>query len=328
MSRDAVRVVIPLAAACRHLGAFALAAFWVAGLCVTRASAFEPSEPAPLAAHALLLDVAKIGHQLIAVGDHGDVVFSRDDGVTWTQVIVPTRALLTAVSFPDTTHGWIVGHDGVILATADGGVTWTRQDSGKDLDTVFLDVLFLNATHGFAVGAYGNFLVTKDGGQTWTVRKPSAEEVHYNRLSADAAGNLFLAGESGTLLISTDGGETWLKRNVPYDGSLFGSLAVGKGATIVYGLRGHILRSIDDGATWEPKNSDTRVLISCGLRLKNDTIVLSGQGGNFFISHDTGESFTVWKPDTFNTSVSAMVEGNDGALVAVGEAGAVRIKLP
>jgi photosystem II stability/assembly factor-like uncharacterized protein len=214
------------------------------------------------------------------------------------------------------------------MTTDDGGVTWTRQDRGKDFDAVFLDVLFLDASHGFAVGAYGKFLATKDGGKNWATGKPLADEVHFNGVSADTAGNLFLAGESGTLLTSTDGGGKWLQRRVPYDGSLFGALPIGKGAMIVYGLRGHILRSVDEGATWEPKNSDIRVLISCGLRLKSGVIVLGGQGGNFFISHDAGDSFTTWKPDNFNTSVSAMVEAVDGTLVTVGEAGAVRIKLP
>lgn len=329
MSRNAGRAVNSLAVACRHTGAVAPTFFCFALFGVTIPGySFETAEVAPLAAHALLLDVAKTGNGLIAVGDHGDVVASHDDGVTWSQIIVPARALLTAISFPDTMHGWIVGHDGVILATDDGGMTWTRQDKGKDLDTVFLDVLFRDASHGFAVGAYGKFIATDDGGKAWASRKLSDDEVHYNCVSADPAGNLFLAGESGTLLTSTDGGEKWRQRSVPYDGSLFGALALGRGAIIVHGLRGHILRSLDGGVTWEPKNSDTRVLISCGLRLKNGRIVLAGQGGNFFISHDDGASFAAWKPGNFNTSVSAMIEANDGAIVTVGEAGAARIKLP
>ncbi|HEY4249027.1 MAG TPA: YCF48-related protein [Lacunisphaera sp.] len=329
MRRDAGSAVNSIAAVCRRVSACAVAGLGIAFFGVPMpAYSFETAEAAPLAAHALLLDVAKTSDQLIAVGAYGDVVISRDDGVTWTQIIVPTRALLTAVSFPDAAHGWIVGHDGVILVTDDGGASWTRQDSGKDPDTVFLAVLFRDTTHGFAVGAYGKFLATTDGGKTWIDRKPAAEEVHYNRISVDTAGNLFLAGESGTLLISTDGGEKWRQRNVPYDGSLFGALSVEKGPFLVYGLRGHILSSIDEGATWEPKNSETRVLISCGLRLKSGVVILGGQGGNFFISHDSGESFVTWKPDAFNTSVSAMVEARDDILVTVGEAGAIRIKLP
>ena len=68
------------------------------------------SEPAPLAARALLLDVAAAGDRLVAVGDHGIIVISADHGRTWTQSLAPTRALLTGVSFPDAVHGWAVGH--------------------------------------------------------------------------------------------------------------------------------------------------------------------------------------------------------------------------
>ncbi len=288
----------------------------------------ESSEPAPLAARSLLLSVVQAGDKLVAVGDHGDVVISRDDGLTWTQASVPARALLTGVAFPDKLHGWAVGHDGVILATLDGGLTWSRQDDGKELESVYLDVFFRDASHGFIAGAYGKFLKTEDGGQHWLTTRPSEDEVHYNRISAGADGTLYLAGESGTLLHSDDEGKTWGKLIVPYDGSLFGTLPLAKGHLLTYGLRGHILRSEDAGATWEPVNSPVRVLIMTGIRQRNGTIVLAGQGGNFFLSHDAGRTFTPWKPADFGTSVAEVVEAGDGWLVTVGEAGAVRIKLP
>jgi photosystem II stability/assembly factor-like uncharacterized protein len=288
----------------------------------------EHSEPAPLAAKALLLDIAINGDQVVAVGDHGDIVISHDQGQTWTQCLAPTRALLTGVSFPDAQHGWAVGHQGVILHTADGGLTWARQDDGKHLDNVYLDVLFRDAQHGFVVGAYGRFFATTDGGKTWTAAKPSEDEVHYNRISAGPDGYLYLSGESGTNLVSTDGGTTWNRAEVPYDGSLFGVLPLENGRLITYGLRGHILRSEDHGTTWAPVKNDVTVLIMCGVRLRNGTVVLAGQGGNFFVSRDAGRSFTPWRPAAFETSVADLAEAADGALLTVGEAGAVRLKLP
>lgn len=291
-------------------------------------SAAESSEPAALAAKSLLLDVVNTGDKIVAVGDHGNVVISRDNGLTWIQSIAPTRTLLTAVSFPDSQHGWAVGHDGVIIATQDGGATWERQDQGKDTETVFLDVHFLNPKRGFAVGAYGKFQATADGGKTWTVSHPSDKEIHFNRLSVARNGTLYLAGESGTLLSSHDGGKTWAALNVPYDGSLFGALPLQGDALVVYGLRGHILRSDDEGHSWEPLNSDLKVLIMGGILLKGGVILLGGQGGNFFISRDKGHSFESWKPADFDTSLADLVEANDGGIVTVGEAGAVRLKLP
>lgn len=295
---------------------------------VPSVQAFDNSEPAPLAARAPLLDIARAGDSLVAAGEHGMVVMSHDDGQTWTQSLAPTRTLLTALSFPDPQHGWAVGHEGVIMSTSDGGVTWQRQDDGKNTETVFLDIRFLDSSTGFAVGAYGKFLTTIDGGKTWTPGKPMEEEVHYNRLSRGEDDTLYLAGESGTLLSSSDRGKKWRKVEVPYDGSLFGALPLNRDDLVVYGLRGHIFYSDDKGAHWEPEPSDTKVIILCGLRLKSGIVVLAGQGGNFFVSHDAGHTFQPRKPAGFGTSVSAMIEGNDGLLVTVGEAGVARVKLP
>lgn len=291
-------------------------------------SASETSEPAPLAPKSLLLAVAKAGDRLVAVGDRGHVLLSSDQGRTWTQSVVPARAMLTGVSFPDDRHGWAVGHDGVILATTDGGQTWKRQDAGRDLETVYLDVLFRDAANGFAVGAYGKFMVTADGGQTWTAAHPSDDEVHYNRLTAGGDGTLYLAGEGGLLLVSRDGGKKWTRSEVPYDGSFFGALPLDKNRVIVFGLRGHILRSEDQGDTWTDESNQLQVLIMAGVHLANGRVVLAGQGGNFFVSRDRGVTFDHWKPADFGTSVAAVLETGDGALLTVGEAGAVRVTLP
>lgn len=301
----------------------------LSGLLIAQsAPAFETAEPAPLAAKSLLLAVAQAGDRLVAVGDRGHVLLSSDQGRTWTQSVVPARAMLTGVSFPDARHGWAVGHDGVILATADGGQTWQRQDAGSDLETVYLDVHFRDLMNGFAIGAYGKFMVTADGGKTWTAAHPSEDEVHYNRLTAGGDGTLYLAGEGGLLLVSRDGGKQWTKSEVPYDGSLFGTLPLDKSRVIVYGLRGHILRSEDQGENWTDESNQLQVLIMAGARLATGRIVLAGQGGNFFVSHDRGVTFHHWKPADFGTSVAAVIDTGDGAVLTVGEAGAVRVNLP
>lgn len=304
------------------------ATFWVLLFAIGSAFAAETSEPAPLAPKSLLLAVARAGDALVAVGDRGNVVRSTDQGRTWSQVIVPTRAMLTGVCFADAQRGWAVGHDGIILATADGGKTWVRQDDGKDLETVYLDVFFRDAQRGFAVGAYGKFVATSDGGKTWEPGKPSDEEVHYNRLTARADGYLYLAGEAGLLLVSRDNGKTWIKSDVPYDGSFFGALPLESGRVILYGLRGHILRSDDHGGNWDEDKNPVEVLLMAGTRLAAGPIVLGGQGGNLFVSRDGGEKFTHWKPAELGTSVAALIDAGDGAVLAVGEAGAVRLTLP
>jgi photosystem II stability/assembly factor-like uncharacterized protein len=291
-------------------------------------AAAEQSEPAPLAAHSLLLDVARAGTRLVAVGDRGHVLLSDDEGRSWRQVIVPTRAMLTGVSFGDATHGWAAGHDGVILATRDAGETWIRQDVGDDLETVWLDVLFHNAREGLIVGAYGRCAVTTDGGQTWSPGAPPPDELHLNHIAVAADKLMYVAGEAGMLLASRDAAREWQRIEVPYDGSLYGTLPLDGDRLLVYGLRGRVFASDDRGQTWSARETQVPVLISASLRLRSGVIVLAGLGGNFHISRDGGNTFAHWQPVEYTGGVSVLLEALDGALVVIGERGAARLQLP
>lgn len=290
--------------------------------------AAEQSEAAPLAAQSLLLDVARAGTRLVAVGDRGHVLLSDDEGRTWRQVLVPTRAMLTGVSFGDAQHGWAVGHDGVILATRDAGATWTRQDPGDELETVWLDVLFRDARSGLAVGAYGRCAVTTDGGQTWAPAAPPPDELHLNHIAAGTGNLLYVAGEAGMLLATNDASREWRQIEVPYDGSLYGTLPLDADNLLIYGLRGRVFASADGGQNWAARETQVPVLISSALRLRSGVIVLAGLGGNFHVSRDDGRTFAHWQPVEYTGGVSVLLEAIDGALVVIGERGAARLQLP
>ena len=90
----------------------------------------------PAATESLLLDIARAGNRLVAVGERGHILFSDNNAIDWQQAQVPTRALLTAVHFASDTKGWAVGHDGLILATIDAGGHWVVQRDGLEQQSV------------------------------------------------------------------------------------------------------------------------------------------------------------------------------------------------
>ena len=89
-----------------------------------------PAMQVSAAQNGVLIDLARAGTRLVAVGERGLVVFSDDNGQSWHQASVPVSVSLTAVQFVDAQQGWAVGHAGVVLATRDGGEHWTLQLDG------------------------------------------------------------------------------------------------------------------------------------------------------------------------------------------------------
>ncbi|CAM3508912.1 hypothetical protein BZK31_27015 [Pseudomonas floridensis] len=287
------------------------------------------------ASRGLLLDVAHAGPRLVAVGDHGHILYSDDQGTSWIQARVPTRQLLTAVYFVDDRHGWAVGHDAQILVSSDGGQNWSKQFEDLAREAPLLDVWFKDLQTGFAIGAYGALLTTSDGGQNWedvSDRLDNEDQYHLNGITQVKDAGLFIVGEAGSMFRSRDEGKTWEKLEGPYQGSLFGAIGTTSPSTLLaYGLRGNLFRSTDFGDSWQPiELRGARGPLEFGLSsaslLADGSLVLVGNGGSVMRSSDDGETFQVYnRPDRISLAgVTANLQGN---LILVGQGG-VRVTSP
>ncbi|QPN46968.1 YCF48-related protein [Pseudomonas sp. p106] len=293
------------------------------------AAAQEYSTESAKASQSLLIDAAHAGKRLVVVGDRGHILFSDDQGKTWTQARVPTRQLLTAVFFVDDKRGWAVGHDAQILASNDGGATWSKQFEDLAREAPLLDVTFLDAQHGFAVGAYGALLETRDGGQHWqdvAERLDNPDQMHLNGIAQIRDAGLFIVGEQGSMFRSSDSGQSWSKLDGPYEGSLFGVIGTAQPQTLLaYGLRGNLFRSTDFGDSWQPiELKAARGNLEFGLAsatlLDDGSLILVGNGGSVLRSIDDGQSFTVY--NRADRIALAGVSGlANGGLLLVGQGG-------
>jgi photosystem II stability/assembly factor-like uncharacterized protein len=260
---------------------------------VAQAAPLAPmlERPALQVAHperSVLLDVARAGKRLVAVGERGIAIFSDDNGKTWTQAKVPVSVTLVALAFADERHGWAVGHSGVILRSDDGGATWAVQLDGKQAaqlvldaatastsaqaaglqklgrllvqdgpDKPFLDVVFSDAENGWVVGAYGLIFRTRDGGRHWQpwldhVDNPEGLHIYALRYDAESGGKrIYLAGEQGYFARSNDGGEHFQRIATPYEGSYFDMAVLPGGELLLGGLRGNLWRSQDHGGHFD-----------------------------------------------------------------------------
>jgi photosystem II stability/assembly factor-like uncharacterized protein len=231
------------------------------------------------ATHHMLLGAARAGTRLVAVGAHGIVLLSDDDGKTYRQArSVPVSATLSDVYFADALHGWAVGQWGVIIATDDGGETWKLQRADTSMDQPLFSVYFADARHGWAVGLWSLMLETDDAGAHWRTVKlpppPGASKADRNlfKIFSNGHGTLFVAAEQGWVLRSRDGGSTWEYTQTGGKGSLWAGTVASDGTVLVGGLLGHLYASHDDGDTWAAVNSGTTSSITALIAAGSDVL--------------------------------------------------------
>lgn len=280
------------------------------------------------ASHAMLLASARAGARIVAVGDHGVVLLSDDNGKTFRQArTVPVDAALTGVSFVDARQGWAVGHWGVILHSEDGGETWTVQRSDVETDRPLFAVHFFDARRGVAVGLWSLVLRTEDGGRQWqTVSPPPPDgarkaDLNLYGLFADSQARLYAAAERGKLLRSDDFGQNWVYLSTGYKGSLWTGLASADGSLFAAGLRGSLFRSVDDGHSGPAAATGSTSSISAMAQVDRNLVAV-GADGLLLRSSDGGKNF-VTSPRADRLSLTAVIGAADGSEVLFSRQGIV-----
>ncbi len=259
----------------------------------------QPAVATAAATKATMLGSARAGKRIVAVGEHGIVLLSDDEGKSFRQAkSVPVRSTLTEVFFADDKSGWAVGHWGAILASVDGGESWSLQRLDAAVDQPLLSVYFKDKNRGWAVGIWSLLLDTRDGGKTWNVGKlpppPGGGKTDRNlqHIFAGKSGTLFIAAEQGTVVRSADDGASWNYFATPYKGSFWTGVALQRGTLLVGGLRGKIYRSADDGKSWQEVDSGTKSSLTSFCE-SGGKVYAAGLDGVYLESANEGASFAL-----------------------------------
>lgn len=282
-----------------HAIAFITALLLALPVSVCQAETLQPVPAVAVsyATAATILDATWAGNRLVAVGDHGEVLLSDDQGKNYRQAhSVPLSTPLTGASFVNARQGWAVGHWGAILVTTDGGESWQIQRMATDVDRPLFAVHFFNAQQGVAVGLWSLVLTTDDGGITWSEQKlappPGSKRADLNLMGLFSGGldTLYATAEHGQLLSSADRGKTWRYIDTDYSGTLWSGAVLADGRLLVGGQRGTLMYGSALGQNWqrvplESKGSVTAIVAS------GEQVMAVGLDGLVVHSTDGGHSF-------------------------------------
>ena len=204
----------------------------------------------PNAHRALINALEKSGDRIFGVGVHGIIVYSDDEGETWTQADkVPFTKTLTDISCPSQNKCWATGHDATILHSFDGGQTWEVQYQDIDFDAPLLSIHMYDDYEGVALGAFALSLRTANGGISWDYLFIDDDEFqpHLNYTYGDNQGwrksardEGYAVGELGKYYVTDDRGLNWLAIETGYMGSYWSGIKVDEGQSLLLGMSGNV----------------------------------------------------------------------------------------
>lgn len=302
--------------------------------------------------------LATAGSRIVAGGEHGVIIYSNDNGGTWTQAHVPVDVTITGFTFANAQRGWAVGSSGVILATSNGGKDWSLQLDGFQADklmmqaakqavadknpsvgtpmavnraqhlsargasTPFLCVLAFSPQNVIAFGAYRMTMHSTDGGRTWRDASLNIDDsLSHDLYGAAVVGNaVYVVGETGLVFRSTNGGNDYYAATKAANATLFGVVGTAKGNVVVYGVAGTLARSTDQGQSWTAISMPSTADLTDGILLSSGKLVITGADGAVYVSADDGITYQTAKHN-IPMALFAVAQASDGNLVFAGSRG-------
>ena len=145
----------------------------------------------------------------IAVGDHGSIVRTSDDGLSWSFVPNSFSQHIQAVCHRGEGRWLAVGREGLIVASEDAGLTWSRRQTDSRAD--LFGVAFATAEIGAAVGSAGTLLWSEDGGASW-VPMESGVKSDLRAIAFLTPEKAVAVGKGGVILKTADSGRSWARK--------------------------------------------------------------------------------------------------------------------
>lgn len=313
--------------------------------------------------HNSLVAITRAGNRLVAVGVHGLVIWSDDDGRTWQQANVPVDLTLTSVYFKNADLGWSVGHYGVILQSNDGGKNWHVDQTIFDIVKAMKSaqaslvasmpnspaaLLQTKVANYFAkqipfppfltVGPCGKGILaagykdmamfSADNGKTWENWTPEIDNPTFRMIYGqfNNGNNPVLTGESGFVAMSDPDCSHFSPVTDGVYPTLFGGIGISDNSFLAYGLAGTAVLTTDKGKTWKVINLPTQSLISSGVLDASGEIILGTNDGQFLVSHDNGNHFEL-SQISIPFQIAAMAVTTNNNLVVVGDGGVQTISI-
>jgi photosystem II stability/assembly factor-like uncharacterized protein len=271
------------------------------------------------------------GQEWYAAGSPGRIVYTNDNGRTWSRLSSATLDQITESTPLSASQLLAVSQNGTWMTQTKGATGWTPLQQTAQTDGALYGVTKMaGADSVIAVGTNGIWLNESpfDSPQ----KQPTPQLVGALRAVASEPKKtdgtkavLLAAGEKGELLRSSDAGTTWTRVTPTNITTNWRAVTWHRGTSnkafdaLVVGDNGAIYRSQDRGTTWSAMKSNTTNHLLGVASIDNVTLVV---GENGTVLQWKGNAWhTVTLPTTLSPPALHAVAIKDNVAIAVGSGG-------
>ena len=196
----------------------------------------------------------------LAVGNDGEIIYSRDGGASWVRAAaVPRSEIANKFNRVRVAPGGIAlvtGEMGALLMSRDYGQSWSRLREEEDV--AWNDVVSLDEEQLVVVGEFGRILRSSDGGLNWR-EIPSPTGNSLMAVSFRDSQHGVAVGVEGVALVTADGGDSWQTVATGASDHLFDVLwLANEQQWFATGALGRWLRADAGGRQWRVGKLDDR----------------------------------------------------------------------
>ncbi|MHA2098015.1 MAG: YCF48-related protein [Candidatus Kariarchaeaceae archaeon] len=139
-------------------------------------------------------------------GDNGEVWRSADGGENWVFLDTLTDKVIEDINFYNSTHGFVVGEDSLLLGTLNAGQEWVQRDIPENVTGSFRAIEIINYVRIYIVGDGGSLISSRGRAVGWTFflkDTPTTSDLY--DISASSTLKFWVVGENGTIINTING---------------------------------------------------------------------------------------------------------------------------
>ncbi len=241
-----------------------------------------------------------------AAGDDGMIICTTDGGLSFFQQTNPVSFYVNDLFFLNRRLGWIVSNEAfpggsIIVHTTNGGLNWSAFDF-PDSTKLLRSIFFLDSLNGYVAGFGGAICKTTDGGQNWfesAVDTSSFSGFPIYKISfSDQLTGYAVGGYidvAGVIWRTTNAGALWKAGDYSPE-PFFDLFTIGSGKVLAvggdfeYGVQMSVTNN--SGQNWAYNNLGIFGQgYSIDFRTSSEAWMTTGYGGNWAVTHDTGNTW-------------------------------------